>query len=392
MIVVIGAGLAGLSTALMLAEHGQRVRVLARGIGGLPLSPGTLDIAADAAIWDDPAHPYAAMGRSNVEAGVDWLRERVPIFAPERDLVLPTAVGALRPSAYVQKSMVDGAGSGPFVVVGIEGFRDFSAQLVADNLSRQGRPARSAALPLLAIADVLPPSPSAVALARAVDHDPARLGAALGSLAMPGETILVPAILGLDPATFAAVRTAANAPLAEVPLPPPSVPGLRIHNALLDLLHDARVDVALNTGVLGTASVRGTAGGTAIDTLTVGKAGGKTQLAVDAVVDAAGSFDTGNISVRPSGRVKEMIFGLPLAGSPDVSRDRFADHAMFRMGVRVNARMQPLSEDGQPALANLYAAGTVIGGAAPWREHSGEGIALGSAWAADRAITEGTDA
>jgi glycerol-3-phosphate dehydrogenase subunit B len=42
--VVIGAGLAGLTAALRLAEAGQRVAVLAKGVGATHLAPPTIDV------------------------------------------------------------------------------------------------------------------------------------------------------------------------------------------------------------------------------------------------------------------------------------------------------------------------------------------------------------
>jgi glycerol-3-phosphate dehydrogenase subunit B len=40
--------------------------------------------------------------------------------------------------------------------------------------------------------------------------------------------------------------------------------------------------------------------------------------------------------------------------------------------------------------ANLHAAGALVAGAEPWREKSGEGVALAGAFAAARAILEET--
>ena len=42
--VVIGAGLAGLAATLRLAEAGAKVTLVTKGIGGLQLGQGTLDI------------------------------------------------------------------------------------------------------------------------------------------------------------------------------------------------------------------------------------------------------------------------------------------------------------------------------------------------------------
>ena len=42
--VVIGAGLAGLTAALRLAHGGAKVTLVTKGIGGLQLSQGTVDL------------------------------------------------------------------------------------------------------------------------------------------------------------------------------------------------------------------------------------------------------------------------------------------------------------------------------------------------------------
>jgi anaerobic glycerol-3-phosphate dehydrogenase subunit B len=47
--------------------------------------------------------------------------------------------------------------------------------------------------------------------------------------------------------------------------------------------------------------------------------------------------------------------------------------------------MNPVDATGKVIAANLYCVGELIAGGAPWRELSGEGIALGSAWAAIQA-------
>jgi glycerol-3-phosphate dehydrogenase subunit B len=43
-VLVIGAGLAGLTAATRLAEGGARVMVLAKGVGATHLAPGTIDV------------------------------------------------------------------------------------------------------------------------------------------------------------------------------------------------------------------------------------------------------------------------------------------------------------------------------------------------------------
>ncbi len=72
--VVVGAGLAGLAAGIRLAQGGAAVTVVAKGSGGLHLSPGTIDVlgyapgrvdapaeAMPGFLADHPDHPYAQL-------------------------------------------------------------------------------------------------------------------------------------------------------------------------------------------------------------------------------------------------------------------------------------------------------------------------------------------
>jgi glycerol-3-phosphate dehydrogenase subunit B len=54
--------------------------------------------------------------------------------------------------------------------------------------------------------------------------------------------------------------------------------------------------------------------------------------------------------------------------------------------VRVNAAMRPVDLDDNVAHPNVYAVGAVLRGAVPWRELSGNGLALATGIAAAEAI------
>ncbi|MFL5857405.1 MAG: FAD-binding protein, partial [Solirubrobacteraceae bacterium] len=168
--VVVGAGLAGLTAAVRLAERGARVLVLAKGVGATHLSPVTIDIvgydpervarpldAVARLVEARPDHPYGLVGASGISAAVQWFRSRFeqgPLHpyaytgSAEENLLLPTAVGALRPSAVVPETMVAGdmRAGGEVCVVGFRALKDFHAPLLADNLTRAGIPARAVVL------------------------------------------------------------------------------------------------------------------------------------------------------------------------------------------------------------------------------------------------------
>ncbi|MDP9800587.1 glycerol-3-phosphate dehydrogenase subunit B [Arcanobacterium wilhelmae] len=407
-VVVIGAGLAAMASALMAAEAGHRVTIVTKGIGGLGLSTGVLDVyswAPDGSPVSDPfdfsslppEHPYHAIGADAVRDGVAWLEEHVglfgarPVGAPERNMWIPTPAGAVRPAYAVQRSMADSVlrDGGQYLVVGFRQFKDFPAQLIADNLARSPHvrvTARAVTLDLAARSGEA--DSNATAFARAFDGRSRevresgfytefgeQVASALAAAVRPGEVVLLPAFCGLKhDATAplrAAIADAGGAGLAEMMIPPPSVAGRRIYDALLAQCREARIDVHMNATVTASSGENGR-----ITRLLVSRAGRETPLEVDAVIDAAGRFESGNIMRNSRKEFRETIFGLPLAVGENP----------WTTGVVVDSAMHPTNELGSPIYANLHLAGDVIAGSAPWAEKSGEGIALGSARAATNAL------
>jgi glycerol-3-phosphate dehydrogenase subunit B len=51
--------------------------------------------------------------------------------------------------------------------------------------------------------------------------------------------------------------------------------------------------------------------------------------------------------------------------------------------------MRPLDPGGAPLWSNIHAVGALVAGAEPWREKSGEGIAIAGGYRAATAIMEG---
>ena len=391
--VVIGAGTAGLTAAARLAQAGARVCVLAKGVGSTHLAPGTIDVLGYApdrvtepleAIAGLPAtHPYARIGAPVVREALEWFIATAqagphPGYGYTGDgaanLRLPTAVGALRPSALVPDTMAGGDATGlsRVCIVGTPALRDFHPALCAENLRAAGIDARSVNLALvLERADM-----SALGIAKRMD-DPgwrAQFCAQLSPLLRASEHVGLPAMLGLsDPhGVLADLEARLGRRVFEIPTLPPSVPGMRLYEILRTALRAAGGRL-----VLGGEVVSAHRDGDRIASVATRAAGRDKAYAAPWFVLATGGFASGGIELDSRWATRERILGLPLDGVPAASEPRFTaryldEQPLARAGVAVDSDLRATGA------ANVFVAGAALPGAAPWREGCGEGVALAS--------------
>jgi glycerol-3-phosphate dehydrogenase subunit B len=410
-LIVIGAGLSGLSAALTAAEAGLRVKVVGKGLNALHWSAATVDVLGYAPPRSAPVrepwttlprlsldHPYQIVGPDRVAAAVgrfqQWMETaRLPYAGGTvagENFMLPSPVGAMRPVYLAPLGQRGGdlSSEQPLLIVGFDGARDFYPHLVAEHLVKQHRTARALVLPTKLITQRS--DANTVQLAAELDkpENLNRLAAALKAAVKPGERIGLPAILGMnDHAKVLATLTAASgATVFEIPTLPPSVPGLRLTAALRRLLDHYNVRVEVGMEVIGCHIEDGVIRW--VETATSAR---PLRHAGRGFVLATGGVLGGGFQSDHHGRFWETIFNLPLTVPQDRSqwfRPLFLDpegQPVFRGGVMVNATYQPLDGKGGVVLHNLWAAGGLLAGADPLQEHSLEGIALASGVAAGEA-------
>ncbi len=407
--IVIGGGLAGLVAALRLAQAGASVTLVTKGGSGLQLAQGTLDIwgynptrvlrPLEAVAAAPAGHPYAGLGADAVGAALVWLRDELGSAVltgdPAVNLHLPTAVGAIRPTALVPPSMAEGdvRGGRRYAVAGVRQLKDFQADLIAGNLTRSTAPdggeVEAAASWIDLPARPGEADPSGLTYARALDDEvfADRFAGAVARAVGDADVVLVPAVLGvrrLD--AWRQVADRVGRPVAEVALQPPSVPGLRLHEALL-----ARVKAAGVRHVIGSRVTAFESAGDRLTSVTMAAAGGPRRLPASDFVYAPGGFASGALSVDSRGTIAESLFGLPLTATDAASLagpDYWAPHRLFEVGVTVDAAGRP-GRNGDASYANLYAAGDIIAGPERWREKTGDGLAVATAVRAADSIVGG---
>jgi glycerol-3-phosphate dehydrogenase subunit B len=390
-VIVVGAGLAGLTAAVRLAEAGAGVLVLAKGVGSTHLAPGTIDVSRGplSELTGRPDHPYAVIGTDGLAAAGAWLLEHVASgpLAPyaytggmDENFVLPTAIGAAKPSALVPLSMARGdlRDGGEMRIVGFRVLKDFHPALAADNLTAGGTvQARSAELEVDVPGRV---DVNALGLARRFDDPAFRRDVTaqlIGRLGV-GERVGFPAVLGIrDPhAAWSDLEHGLGRPVFEIPTLPPSVPGMRLFATLRAALHRARGRLLLNNVAVGPELEDGRLAGVRVR---VGLR--ETSYRADHVVLATGGFASGGIELDSRWRAHERALGLPVAGVPAPGEPRFSERyfdeqPMARAGVAVDGALRPLGEGGEPVYPNVRVVGGSLAGAAPWREGCGDGLSL----------------
>jgi len=402
-VLVIGAGPAGLLAAWVARRTQARVRLLATGIGTTHVSPGWLSIldtdgdlqaALDGWILRHPAHPYALVGVEALRGGIAALRE---VCAPaginylgdlQSNFRLPTALGAVKQAALVPETFASGdlRQPGEVLIAGPAGWRDFYPALCAENLARQGIPARATSFDLPEMhAGQFDPTPGG--LARLFDQPGIReRSAALIRPQLAGASrVGLPAILGLEHSHEAwhDLQDRLSVPVFEIPTLPPSVPGMRLYNAFKTALERAGVQILLDMtvthGLVEDHRARGAAVPGSVREMIFG---------AERIILATGGLYGGGIVSDYRGCLRETVFGLPVMAPDNMSEwfdDRFigsADHAIHRAGLRANQALQPVDAAGQVLLENVRIAGRLLGDYSPLSEGSTEGAWLATAYRA----------
>ncbi len=419
---VVGSGLAGLTAAIVAADAGARVHVLATGQAATHWASGAIDVAvtpgattpreAVRRLAADDGHPYHFLAPVLPEA-LETLRtilggEGLDLVGGLDDPLgrLPTAIGATRPVAIVPDGMsaaLNAWGSDETLVVcGPAGFRDFWPEAIAASLRNPAswRGARSPAR-IEAMSVELPDldrrhNLSGLGIARAFD-DPAwrdraldAIAVAVGRLGLGAGRIALPAVLGLDDhrAVLAAARERLPLEPFEVPLVPPSIPGLRMYTALRSALR--RLGGRLQIG----EAVRGTVGGDRrVRTLVAPAAAREFVLSAGSVVLATGGIAGGGLVARDDRTLVETVLGLPVEAPPSeawLRSDPFdpAGHPLETAGIRTDDHLRPLGPEGDrsPFVENVRVCGSLLAGQRYLRQRCGEGVAIASGVLAGREL------
>jgi glycerol-3-phosphate dehydrogenase subunit B len=415
-VLIVGAGLAGLVTAWQTAIHGLRTRVITKGWGATHWHSGCIDVlgyyppaseeavespaeAVARLIRENPHHPYAITGLGHLDEAIRAWQALCAqagyhmLGSLERNWLLPSAVGAVRPTCLAPETMVSGdlRQHGPMLIVGFEPFLDFYPHLIADNINQQGSLAHAVTLDLPSLRQRR--FVTTMILANLFDTPEFRAEAAEALRPQLGRASRVgfPAVLGLHHPIEAKrdLEAQLGRQVFEIPTLPPSVPGIRLHNLLVTAIRRAGGQV-----FNGMEALSAEAEGRRVTTVWTEAAARQRSHHATTFVLATGGILGGGIITDHNERIREVVFNLPIAALADRSewfqREFLASlgHLIYQAGVEVNDVFQPVDKRGQVVYENLFAAGAILAHTDTIRERSFEGVALATGYAVGLRIVQ----
>ncbi len=407
-VIVIGAGLAGLMAAEVAQERGARVLILAKGMGSLPLTSGCVDglgyfpssspvpvsspLGALSRLKEfHPQHPYSKLGMEKILPALKQFQDLTGSDALpyagrfDSNILIPTSLGTFHPTCLVPETMKNGNLSlpGRILLLGFEGLKDFSVYLTAENLNllqARGIIAPSFRAETLAKMDLGKKALNSLNLAGALDEEDFRghLARQIQPLLKPGEKLGLPAVLGFrsSHAAWTDLQKKLGTEIFEIPLPPPSIPGLRLYNLIRSHLQGKGVRT-----IIGLSLLKPITGAGEIKGIELGESRKSPIYRASAYVLATGKFVGGGLDAQPN-RIFETLFDLPVQ-YPRNRKEWFnpqlltpAGQPFNSFGVEVNENLQPIDTAGKILYRNLYAAGGILAHADSIAEKSGGGVAI----------------
>lgn len=412
---VIGNGLAGLAATLYAINRGLSVVQFGSG-HPLGLASGCFDLLsvyppAEKKEWDNPwealenltqdlpDHPLARIERENILQAFEELffslgETGLPYdLDPDRNRGIITPLGTIKKTFGLPRSMWVGGEAlerkANTRIIEIDGLKGFNAQLIVDRLQPRWRGLSAGRIQFPGFESRPETLPEHLATSLILPANREKLAESLSREASGAEVIGLPAVLGLykSDAVVEELKERIGVPVFEIPTLPPSVPGLRLQEALERKAPGKGSSYFFRQRVGKVESEKD--GGFKIQT---GQENGTVQTVLSrGVILASGRFLGGGLQADRK-TVLEPLFGLPVY-QPDRRgrwhRGDFFDprgHEINRAGLEIDERFRPLNGQGDPVYETLFAVGSILAHQDWIREKCGSGLALATALGAVKAF------
>ncbi|MFO7570335.1 MAG: anaerobic glycerol-3-phosphate dehydrogenase subunit GlpB [Smithellaceae bacterium] len=388
-IVVIGAGVAGLTAGARLAQRGFRVALVTAGEPTACLSTGCIDLCANgknpltAARALPEEHPLHHVSDADIaEAFSNFqkvMEKREPAYTGtlQKNRTVLSALGTLKTTCLAPAGMAASpAGIDEAIhIITFAGLKDFYPNYILSRFKNASCSTYDAgATTTMGIASRLEKEEFLEAFIVWLEQ-----------LDIQENKIGMPAVLGMKntASVISQIEFHLERPVFEIPTLPPSMPGRRLFNALKDHFRSQGGEIYWNWPVAGSEK-----SGNLIEAVFTRSEGKPNSLNARAFILATGSFVGGGLTASRL-TIKESVFDLPVH-MPSERKDWFEedyfspDHLIGKAGICVDAALRPR----EAAWENIFVCGGILAHAQILKNGCGHGLSLSTGHAAADACAE----
>jgi len=388
-VIILGAGVAGLTAGALLAGRGFKVALVTSGEPTACLSTGCIDVCSRdynplLGINGLPAeHPFHLVPEKTIRESLDNFQAAMMDMglpytgtAEENRLVL-SALGTFKTSCLVPSTMKAAPQdeSDSIHIITFAGLKDFYPSYI---ISRRKNTKFS-------VYDAGVSSTMGIASHFEEKEFQESFIDWLKGQKIGEDKIAFPAVLGLESAAeiVQTIATRVGKTVFEIPTIPPSMPGRRLFNALKDYFRKKGGDIYWEWPVIGVEK-----SGKIIEAVMTASKGRPSSLNGKAFILASGSFVGGGLTAGRDS-ITENIFNLPVfAPGPRETwfeNDYFSfNHGIGRAGIKVDSSLRPTESPWE----NIFVCGSILADTEIMKNGCGHGLALATAHLAAQSCME----
>ena len=388
-VIIIGAGVAGLTAGALLAERGFKVALVTKGEPTACLSTGCVDVCSHdghplQGIKNLPAeHPYHIVDEKIIRDSLNYFQTAmmemgVPYKGSiEKNHFVISALGTFKTSCLVPSTMEAAPqdDKDSIHIITFKGLKDFYPGYIVSRRKNTKFSEFDAGIY------------STMSIASRFEEKEffEKFIIWLTKLNIQEDRIAFPAVLGLESASdiVNTLATIMEKPVFEIPTIPPSMPGRRLFNALKGYFRKKGGDIYWSWPVSGIEK-----SGNIIEAVTTPSEGRPNSINAKAFILSTGSFVGGGLTAIREG-IMENVFNLPVyvPGPRETwfDNDYFSlNHGIGSVGIITDSSLRPADSP----LKNIFVCGGILAHTQILKNGCGHGLALATGHVAAQSCAE----
>ncbi len=405
-ILIIGAGLAGMAAAARASQLGLKTVMAGNSsqlyfasglfdlLGVYPLVPGTILKTVETGLSllskQNPGHPYSKAGINEILQSLDFITHFLQTaglsYAPSngKNTSVLTSAGTFKPSFLIPETIKKCnllSKSKNLLIMDFKGLKGFNAKQMAAMIENRHDTVDTLRIELYQHSHVLSPMHLAAMFENLSFLE--KIANKILPFTDKIDLMGMPAVCAINNSfeILTKLEKLTGVKIFEIPMMPPSIPGLRLKNAFEKQLAKNRVQFLSQTKI---KSQEFNNDGFILNAVNQNM---ETRIKTRGVVLASGRFQGGGLHAK-RGKIIETIFNLPVYQPESrnlwhhVNLFEKQGHMINGAGIETDDTFRAVDKNSSIIHKNLYAAGTILAHNEWIRLKSGSGVSALSAYTA----------